>query len=224
MHQPIGVKHSPRTLYTGLNKAHIMGNYDTLTGKDTESAKDTESDPDPTIVRLTEDGGDDLLSALSSSTARRILEQLRASPSPPSKLADETETSLQNIHYHLDKFEAADAIEVVDMVYSEKGREMNVYAPTGEPLVLIASSEDDRQNLVDALSTLLGSIGVLTLMSVAVQELIERVFYPGGPTTAAPNGGQYAMPPMTNVAPPVGLYVFIVGFVMLLSWFVWQRQ
>lgn len=59
-------------------------------------------------------------------------------PAPPSEVAEQVETSLPNVRYHLDKLEAADLIEVVDVRYSERGFEMDVYAPTDDPLFLFA--------------------------------------------------------------------------------------
>jgi DNA-binding transcriptional ArsR family regulator len=177
---------------------------------------------DPEIVALDDDRADDLLSALSSATARTILERLHESPAPPSEIAESVDSTVQNVHYHLNRLEAADAVEAVDTVYSEKGREMRVYAPTAEPLVFVTG--DDADGVVDLLSDLLGGVTLLALASVAVQELVRRLFYPGGPTPIREEGVSYALPPMENVAPPVGAYVFVAGLALLLAWGAWRYR
>lgn len=184
---------------------------------------DVDSDPGPEIIDLGDRPPDDLLGAFNSSTARALLQQLRASPTYPSELAEEIDTSVQNVHYHLTKLEEADAVEAVDTVYSEKGREMTVYAPTADPLVLVSGSEERRQQVVEALSHLLGAIGMIAAGSIAVQELTELLFYPDGPTPIAMDGGQYAITPVTNVAPPIGLYFFVAGILGLVGYLAWRR-
>jgi hypothetical protein len=42
-------------------------------------------------------------------------------------IVDDVDTTLQNVHYHLNRLHEAGVIDVVDTAYSEKGREMNVY-------------------------------------------------------------------------------------------------
>jgi|SRR6056297_2163196 len=130
---------------------------------------------EPKVVGVDSDDADDLLAALQSETARDLLAALYDDPATPSELADEADTSIQNVRYHLERLTDADLVEVVDTVYSEKGREMKVYAPAAKPLVVFAGGEDDAPGLESALSSLLGGLGVLGLSSLAVQRLF------GGP-------------------------------------------
>ncbi|WP_135853998.1 ArsR/SmtB family transcription factor [Halorussus salinus] len=130
---------------------------------------------EPKVVGVDSDDADDLLAALQSETARDLLAALYDDPATPSELADEADTSIQNVRYHLERLTDADLVEVVDTVYSEKGREMKVYAPAAKPLVVFAGGDDDAPGLESALSSLLGGLGVLGLSSLAVQRLF------GGP-------------------------------------------
>ncbi|MFW5896417.1 MAG: ArsR/SmtB family transcription factor [archaeon] len=156
------------------------------------------NDATPRIVGLNSDDADALLSALSSETARKLLAALHEEPATPSRVADRIDTSLQNVQYHLEKLENADAIEVVDTVYSEKGREMNVYAPTDQPLVVFAGDEKASSGLKTALSRLLGGLGVLAAGALVVQSAfgtggLGGLFDSGGGSApaggAAPDGG-----------------------------------
>lgn len=160
------------------------------------------TDATPRIVGLDSEDADELLSALSSDTARKLLAALHDDPATPSKVADRIDTSLQNVQYHLEKLEAADAIEVVDTVYSEKGREMNVYAPTDQPLVVFAGDDEASSGLKTALSRLLGGLGVLAAGALVVQSAFGTVGFgglfggggsPGGADVArTPSGGDAA--------------------------------
>lgn len=82
------------------------------------------------------------LQTLSSETAQRILKTLSEEPGTVSDIAETVETSLQNVQYHLTRLSEAGLVEAVDTWYSEKGREMTVYALTAEELVI--QFENDR--------------------------------------------------------------------------------
>ena len=146
-------------------------------------------DAEPRIVDVDSEDADDVLAALSSKTARELLTELHEQPAPPSELAERVDTSVQNAQYHLDKLRNAGAVEVVDTAYSEKGREMDVFAPADQPLVIYAGDEENESTLRTALSRLLGALGVLALASLAVQSLFGDGFPLGGDSTSdAPAG------------------------------------
>ena len=122
---------------------------------------------DPRLVDLDEDTADEVFEALSSSTTREIFLELHEQPQAASDLAETTETSVQNVQYHLEKLTEAELIEVVDTWYSERGSEMKVYAPTDESLVLYAG-RDKQSSLRTALRRLVGAFGALVPASLAV--------------------------------------------------------
>jgi DNA-binding transcriptional ArsR family regulator len=138
---------------------------------------------DPRVIGLDSEDADDLLSALSSDTAREVLATLHEEPDTPANVADRVDTSLQNAQYHLGSLEDAGLIEVVDTVYSEKGREMNRYAPADRPLVVFAGAEEESRGLESALKNLLGAVGILGVASLLVQ------WYVDGPPFVAQTGG-----------------------------------
>jgi DNA-binding transcriptional ArsR family regulator len=155
-----------------------------------------DADADPRVVGVDSEDADDLMSALTSRTARRILSVLHEEPVPPSKLADRVDTSLQNVQYHLERLEDAGAVEVAGTAYSEKGREMDVYAPADEPLVIYAGREEEASGLRTALSRLLSGIFALAIGALAVQEVFgEGIPFPvartgsGGGADGEDSGG-----------------------------------
>ena len=131
-------------------------------------------DAEPRVIGVDSDDADDVLAALSAATARKLLAELNDTPAPPGELADRVDTSLQNAQYHLEKLESAGAVEVVDTAYSEKGREMDVYAPANQPLVICAGGEQETSGVRSALASLLGGFGVLAVASLLVQQLFGR--------------------------------------------------
>ncbi|ERG89987.1 MAG: putative transcriptional regulator [halophilic archaeon J07HX5] len=126
-----------------------------------------DEDRDPRLVDLDEDTADEVFDALSSRTTRTIFLELHDQPQATSDLADVTDTSVQNVQYHLEKLTEAELIEVVDTWYSERGSEMNVYAPTDESLVLYAG-RDKQSSLRTILRRLVGAVGTLVPVSIGV--------------------------------------------------------
>ncbi|MFC7167230.1 ArsR/SmtB family transcription factor [Halospeciosus flavus] len=207
---------------------------------------------EPRVVGVDDEDAERLLAALSAETSRTILSELHESPRTASELAEQVDTTLQNAQYHLGKLQDAELVEVHDTRYSEKGREMNVYAPSAAPLVLFAGPESESEDVRSTLTSLLGGVGVLALASVAVQALLA----PGGlsfggsagaggdaatggeaTTTASQSGGGFSAASVettttaaregagTLAALPPGALFFLGGlFVLIVLGVVWAAR
>ncbi|WP_152040730.1 ArsR/SmtB family transcription factor [Salinigranum salinum] len=77
-----------------------------------------------------------VLESLSSETAQSIVVELGSEPATPTEIAERTGTSIQNVSYHLSRLEDAELVTVVGTRYSEKGREMKLYASAVTSLVI----------------------------------------------------------------------------------------
>jgi DNA-binding transcriptional ArsR family regulator len=132
------------------------------------------------ILSLEDEATEDALSALSSDTAREVLALIYEEPRTPPEIRDAIDTSLQNVHYHLENLEEADLIQPAGSGYSEKGTEMTVYAPASEAVVLFAGAEDDGSRIQTALARLLGAVGLLALASIAVRRVARTTLPVGG--------------------------------------------
>lgn len=148
-----------------------------------EGSPNTESDP--RVIGLDSEDADDLLAAMSSETARQLLSSLHESPATPSELADRIDTSIQNAQYHLENLEDAGAIEVSDTVYSEKGREMSVYAPADEPLVVVAG-DDEQRGIRAALARLLAGVGLVGVVGASINAAAGYGLFGTDPPTGDP--------------------------------------
>ncbi|WP_410764515.1 ArsR/SmtB family transcription factor [Haloferax sp. DFSO60] len=129
---------------------------------------------DPHLVALDEAEADTLVAVLSSATARQLLSSVYDTPRPASELADELETTLQTVGYHIDRLTDAGLIEEVTTWVSAQGREMAVYGPTSSAVVLFVGAEETQSGLESGLRTLLGGVGFAAIGSVLVQALWTR--------------------------------------------------
>ena len=114
----------------------------------------------------------DLLSSIACDTARNVLTALHEEPATASEVADRVDTSLQNARHHLENLQNAGLVRVADTRYSSKGREMNVYAPAEDPMVVFVGRQDDEEGLLDSLRQYVPVVAALALASLLVQYLV----------------------------------------------------
>ncbi|MDY6817829.1 MAG: helix-turn-helix domain-containing protein [Halobacteriales archaeon] len=98
-----------------------------------------EPSSEPEFIHL-EDAGP-VLEALASETARAIVAELQDEPATATEIAERIDTSLQNVSYHLSDLKETTLVTDVGTRYSEKGREMTVYASEATALVIGASRD-----------------------------------------------------------------------------------
>ncbi|ELZ14317.1 transcription regulator [Halovivax asiaticus JCM 14624] len=134
----------------------------------------TRSD-DATVCFLDDDRADDVLAAVGSETAREICRRLCLETKTPSALATDLDRTVETVSYHLDHLVAADLVEPVDTVYSEKGREMTVYAAAADPTVLVFGSADNEAQLRAALGQLCSAVGPMAIL-IALKEVVTDGF------------------------------------------------
>lgn len=211
-------------------------------GVDDADAEGTATE-DLRALYLDSDDAGELISALSSETARSILVALHDHPATASELADHVGTTVQNVRHHLDSLREADLVRAADTRYSSKGREMDVYAPVDRPLVVVVGNEEsgaddtgkrepadpdrdrDTEGFVDSLSRFVGAVAALAATSLFVQWLV--VSSAGGDlggVVRSPDGLGGGVGPV--VAPP-GLLFFAGGALVLAvasGWRYWRRN
>jgi DNA-binding transcriptional ArsR family regulator len=197
----------------------------------TGTSASSEQDGEPRTLWLNSDDTGELLSSLSSETSRAILTEIHDEPKTASEVASSVDTSLQNARHHLSNLEQAGAIRVADTRYSKKGREMSVYAPSEEPLVVFVGREERKHSFIDSLRGLVSTVTVLGLVSLLVQwfvtptidtntgsvEQLPRVGDAVGSSGAVGSGGTALL------SVPPGLIFFAGGLLILLLVYVWQR-
>ena len=157
----------------------------------------------------------DLLSSIACDTARNVLTALHEEPATASEVADRVDTSLQNARHHLENLQEAGLVRVADTRYSSKGREMNVYAPSEDPMVVFVGRRDDENGLLDSLRQFVPVAAVLALASLLVQALVT----PTATSTATggiPRIGQSLGTAAGTTGLPPGA-VFLAGGLLVLA-------
>jgi len=151
----------------------------------TRSESESTQDGSFRVLDIDDAEADAVFDALSSQTTRRVLAVLHRTPSTPSELADQTDTSVQNAMYHLDKLEDVGLVRVAETQYSSRGKEMRVYAPSEHPAVVFLGTDDRQSGLVARLTQLLGAVGLIGLLG-AGKTLFDAIEQSVGGHTLTP--------------------------------------
>lgn len=190
------------------------------------------TDRETRLVEISDDGATAVFDTLTSEIARELLSRLHNEPQTASDLAKSVDTSVQNVQYHLQKFEDAGLVEVVGHWYSSRGTEMKVYGPSDAALVLYTGMDLNKTGLRDGLSHVLGAVTLLGIAGFVADYLVRSLAGASGtpPTGDTPGG---TSPP----SDPVGFeimdmlispgMIFFIGGVFALGvgilWWYWQQ-
>lgn len=188
------------------------------------------TDRDTRLIEISDDGATAVFDTLTSETARELLSRLHTEPQTASDLAESVDTSVQNVKYHLQKFEDAGLVEVVDQWYSSRGTEMKVYGASDAALVLYTGKNLDKTSVRDGLSRVLGAVAVLGLASLVIDYLVRFLVGSGAPPTADSPGSR--SPPSNPVGFEImdilispGMVFFVGGAFALAAgvlWWYWR--
>lgn len=159
------------------------------------------SSPDePKLLDIDGDEAAEAFDVLGSETARSILATIYDDPKPPTEIRAVVGTSLQNVHYHVERLEEAGLIEPVGSGYSSKGNEMTVYGPASEAVVVFAGVDEDGARLYDLLKQLFGLFVVVGASTLVFALLHERLV---GTDPAYESAATEAETPTATDAPEV---------------------
>ena len=123
------------------------------------------------VLDLESDEAGMMIEALGSEMARKMLSELYSEPLVASSLADRLDTSIQNVRYHLENLQEAELVTVADIRYSDAGREMKLYAPTSNA-VLLLSTKSTKGRIRDLLSSLLAIGFLLGVVALTIRQYI----------------------------------------------------
>lgn len=134
------------------------------------------SKDNPYIVDLGSKEAEVVLDALSSKTTRDIFLHIYENPSTKSEIASEFDGTIQNIKYHTDKLQKSGLIEIKRTDYSEKGKEMDVYGPTYEAVVLLASDDEINSRIKNKIKPLILTLfsGLIISLSILLTDVVRR--------------------------------------------------
>ncbi len=110
--------------------------------------------------------------AMSSVTASTLLNLLSEGPMTATDLADRTDIPLTTIKYHLENLQDAGLIEVADIRWSEKGRQMKRYRVIQKDIIITPKKTTPVKKMVEHYGI---AAGVLTVCCAAVPLLSRLV-------------------------------------------------
>src|SRR3972149_11873834 len=105
---------------------------------------------------------------ISNDTARQILELLADAPLSASDIAERLKVPLTTIVYNLENLENVGLIKVERIKYSEKGREVKIYAPVRK-LIVVVPERTDKKSVADLIRKYMGVILAAVLASSFIE-------------------------------------------------------
>lgn len=109
---------------------------------------------------------------IANDTARKILELLAESAMSTSGIAKKLDIPLTTAQYNIEKLMEAGLVVVEKTKYSEKGREVKLYAPAKRMIVLVPRG-NSSQSLIDALKKYLVLLPVAAAASLLVEVVMQ---------------------------------------------------
>ena len=173
-----------------------------------ETEVDSSQEGDLRFLNISDSQAEDIGEVISSDGSRQILEYIYTEPASSSEVADELNISIQNASYHLKKLLEAELIQVAGTKYSEKGAEMNIYAPSESPIVLFVGNNNRKDSFIDLLKRASGAIGVLLVVSFVVGIVVDGSMLFGIQNNASTGD------PATTIPVAIG---FLCGGLFILS-------
>lgn len=125
------------------------------------------------VLSLEDEEGNEIAEVLSSESTRSVFNLLEDQPRTPKDLAEKLEMSSQNIHYHINKLSEVGLVESIDIEYSDRGKEMKVYAPTHEGVILCDQAES-KAKLEEIIARFAKGSFVAIIVSAIVHLVYER--------------------------------------------------
>ncbi|VVB91564.1 Helix-turn-helix domain protein [uncultured archaeon] len=111
---------------------------------------------------------------ISNDTARQVIELLADAPLSASDIAERLHSPISTIVYNLENLEGVGLIRVEKIKYSEKGREVKIYAPVRK-LIVVVPEKTDRKSVTDLLRKYMGVILAAVLASSLIEFFTGRI-------------------------------------------------
>jgi DNA-binding transcriptional ArsR family regulator len=137
-----------------------------------ENEKDT-GDEKLLILPLGEESKK-ITQVISNDTARQVIELLADAPLSASDIAERLQVPLTTIAYNLENLEDVGLVRIERIKYSEKGREVKIYAPVRK-LIVVVPEKTDRKSVADVIRKYLGVILAAVLASSFIELFMRSV-------------------------------------------------
>lgn len=112
-----------------------------------------------------------LTQVISNETAMKILELLAESPLSTSQVSELLNLPITTVQYNIDNLMSIGLIKIDRVKYSEKGREVKIYAPR-QKLIVLVPEKTDSSNVLNILKKYIALL-FFALVSASTIELIQ---------------------------------------------------
>ena len=160
------------------------------------------------ILPLNDKNSKKISQIISNDTARNILEAIASEPLSASRIAEKLRIPLSTVQYNLEKLNDAGLAKVERTKYSEKMKEVKIYAPQRK-FVVIVPEKTNRKDVIASLKRYLTVIFFAVVGSGIIEFLAIKMKGPIGEVTRSvipeeggrPLGPVPAPTPMPEIVP-----------------------
>lgn len=160
------------------------------------------------VLPLNDKNSKKISQIISNDTARNILEAIASQPLSASELAEKLGIPLTTVQYNLERLNDAGLVKVERTKYSEKMKEVKIYAPQ-QKFVVIVPEKTDRKDVIASLKRYLAVIffavagsGVIEFLTMKMKGSIGEVTRSVIPEEGGrPLGPVPAPTPMPEIVP-----------------------
>lgn len=116
--------------------------------------------------------------AMSSPTSADLFSALTGNPQSATALSSLTGFPLTTVKYHLENMLSAGLVEISNTRWSEKGREMKIYAIKDQVVVFAPRKTVDLKGVVERYGTMAGAIAIGCSLVIAIPQTLNRIVRP----------------------------------------------
>jgi len=113
--------------------------------------------------------------AMSSPTSADLFNALTGNPQSATALAERTGLPLTTVKYHLENMLSAGLVEISNTRWSEKGREMKIYAVKDQVVVFAPRKTVDLKGIAERYGTMAGVIAIGCSLVIAIPQMLNRL-------------------------------------------------
>ena len=112
---------------------------------------------------------------MASPTSADLLNALTGNPQSATALAERTSLPLTTVKYHLENMLSAGLVEISNTRWSQKGREMKIYAVKDQVVVFAPRKTVDVKGIVERYGTMAGVIAIGCSLVIAIPQTMNQV-------------------------------------------------
>jgi DNA-binding transcriptional ArsR family regulator len=144
--------------------------------------------------------------AMSSPTSADLFNALTGNPLSATALAERTGLPLTTVKYHLENLLAAGLVEISNTRWSEKGREMKIYAVKDQVVVFAPRKTADVKGIVERYGTIAGVVAIGCSLILTIPQTLSQV----AQHTNMMKTSMFAASDATNAVTGTGSYLPII--------------